>query len=138
MGIEGQRSRTSPGGGGFGPNRPGGDAECASTVLGSSSMHTIECKIRCDMDMWASALDMDPPPQNIGVLHRHWLSEGGSGLWVTLMHDALFAVDECLLVILHQGPMASAHDKGVVMVNDARVLVDTEELAEEDIRALSK
>ena len=34
--------------------------------------------------------------------------------------------------------MASARDKGVVMVNGTRVLVDTEELAEEDIRALSK
>ena len=89
VGIEGRRSRTSPGGGGSGPNGPGGDAECASTVPGSSLMHTIKCEIRCDMDTWAAALDIDPPPQNVGALRRHWLSEGGSGLWVPLA--ALFS-----------------------------------------------
>ena len=55
-----------------------------------------------------------------------------------LTHDALFAADEHLLVIVRRGPMASARDNGVVMENGTRVLVDTEELAEADIRALSK
>ncbi|KAI6023778.1 hypothetical protein BKA83DRAFT_4263740 [Pisolithus microcarpus] len=105
-----------------------------------SSLHTIECEIRCDMDTWASALDIvvDPPPQSVIALRRHRLSEGGGGLWLTFTHDALFAADERLLVIVRRGPMASGRDKGVVMVNGARVSVDVEELAETEIRALSK
>ncbi|KAL4062502.1 hypothetical protein V8B97DRAFT_1955248 [Scleroderma yunnanense] len=139
-GIEGRRISTNPGTGGAVPNGNGGDAEGASTASGTSSVHTIECEIRCDMDTWATALDIvvDPPPQNVGALRRHRLSEGGGGLWLTLSHDALFAADERLLVIVRRGPMVSARDKGVVMVNGARVPVDTEELAETEIRALSK
>ena len=139
-GIEGRRSGTSPGAGEAGANGAGGDAKGTATVSGTSSMHTIECEIRCDMDTWAATLDIvvDPPPQNVGALRRHRLSEGGGGLWLTLTHDALFAADERLLVIVRRGPMASARDKGTVMVNGARVAVDTEELAEAEIRALSK
>ena len=75
VGIEGWHSRTSPGAGGSGLNGTGGDAECASTVPGSSSMHTIECEIRCDMDTWAAALEivMDPPPQTlVRCIARRW------------------------------------------------------------------
>ncbi|KAG6335999.1 hypothetical protein ID866_3094 [Astraeus odoratus] len=137
-GMEGRRGGTSPGG--SAPNGSDADAEGASNVSGSSLMHTIECEIRCDMDTWGAALDIvvDPPPQNVAALRRHRLSEGGGGLWLTLTHDALFAADERLLVIVRRGPMASARDKGVVMVNGARVPVDVEELPETEIRALSK
>ncbi|KAI6001088.1 hypothetical protein F5J12DRAFT_844899 [Pisolithus orientalis] len=138
--AEGRRGGTSPGGAGL--NSTSGDADNGGNDLGasSSSVHTIECEIRCDMDTWASALDIvvDPPPQNVIALRRHRLSEGGGGLWLTLSHDALFAADERLLAIVRRGPMASARDKGVVMVNGARVSVDVEELAETEIRALSK
>ncbi|KAG2364677.1 hypothetical protein BDR07DRAFT_1608006 [Suillus spraguei] len=106
----------------------------------SRTMHTIECEIRCDMDTWASALDVvvDPPPHSVTALRRHRLSAGGGGLWLTLTHDALFAADERLLAIVRRGPMGSGKDKGVVMVNGARVTVDVEELPEQEIKALAK
>ncbi|KAG1738994.1 hypothetical protein EDB19DRAFT_1895567 [Suillus lakei] len=112
-----------------------------STVFANSrTMHTIECEIRCDMDTWASALDVvvDPPPHSVTALRRHRLSAGGGGLWLTLTHDALFAADERLLAIVRRGPMGSGKDKGVVMVNGARVTVDVEELPEQEIKALAK
>ncbi|KAI6164482.1 hypothetical protein EDD17DRAFT_1691754 [Pisolithus thermaeus] len=136
----GRRGGSSPGG--AGSNATSGNTEDGGNDSGSSpsSLHTIECEIRCDMDTWASALDIvvDPPPQSVIALRRHRLSEGGGGLWLTFTHDALFAADERLLVIVRRGPMASGRDKGVVMVNGARVSVDVEELAETEIRALSK
>ncbi|KAI6112907.1 hypothetical protein F5141DRAFT_1110296 [Pisolithus sp. B1] len=136
----GRRGGSSPGG--AGSNAASGDTEDRGNDPGPSPslLHTIECEIRCDMDTWASALDIvvDPPPQSVIALRRHRLSEGGGGLWLTFTHDALFAADERLLVIVRRGPMASGRDKGVVMVNGARVSVDVEELAETEIRALSK
>ncbi|KAI6023325.1 hypothetical protein EDC04DRAFT_2727159 [Pisolithus marmoratus] len=139
-GVEGRRGDTSPGSAGL--NAASRDTEDGGNdpETSSSSVHTIECEIRCDMDTWASALDIvvDPPPQSVTALRRHRLSEGGGGLWLTLTHDALFAADERLLVIVRRGPMASSRDKGVVMVNGARMSVDVEELAENEIRALSK
>ncbi|KAF9224120.1 hypothetical protein BS17DRAFT_780500 [Gyrodon lividus] len=106
----------------------------------TTSMHTIECEIRCDMDTWASSLDIvvDPPPQSVTALRRHRLSSLGGGLWLTLTHDALFASDERLLAIVRRGPISSARDKGMVMVNGARVTVDVEELPETEIKALTK
>ncbi|KAF8836940.1 hypothetical protein BDN67DRAFT_998273 [Paxillus ammoniavirescens] len=112
----------------------------ANSITPTTSMHTIECEIRCDMDTWASSLDIvvDPPPQSVTALRRHRLSSLGGGLWLTLTHDALFASDERLLAIVRRGPMSSARDKGVVMVNGARVTVDVEELPETELKALSK
>lgn len=117
------------------------DSANESTVAANSrTMHTIECEIRCDMDTWASALDVvvDPPPHSVSALRRHRLSAGGGGLWLTLTHDALFAADERLLAIVRRGPMGPGKDKGVVMVNGARVTVDVEELPEQEIKALAK
>ena len=68
-GIEGQRSHTSPGAGCSDPNGASGDAEGALTALGSSSMHTIKCGIRCGTDTWATSSWI-----------RHRLEEGGGGL----------------------------------------------------------
>lgn len=106
----------------------------------TTDIHTIECEIRCDLDTWASSLDIviDPPPQSVTALRRHRLSSLGGGLWLTFTHDALFSSDERLLAIVRRGPMSSARDKGVVMVNGARVTVDVEELPENEIKALSK
>ncbi|EGN96898.1 hypothetical protein SERLA73DRAFT_75747 [Serpula lacrymans var. lacrymans S7.3] len=116
----------------------------AEDTIGDSSISgstpTIECELRCDIDTWASSLDIviDPPPQNISCLRRHRLSAGGGGLWLTLGHDALFTHDERLLAIVRRGPITSSKDKGTVMVNGARVTVDVEELPEQEIKALSK
>ena len=43
---------------------------------------SVECELRCDIDTWATALDIvvDPPPQSISCLRRHRLSAGGGGL----------------------------------------------------------
>ena len=106
----------------------------------TTDIHTIECEIRCDLDAWASSLDIvvDPPPQSVTALRRHRLSSLGGGLWLTFTHDALFSSDERLLAIVRRGPMSSVRDKGVVMVNGARMTVDVEELPETEIKALSK
>jgi hypothetical protein len=72
---------------------------------------TIECEIRCDLDTWASSLDIvvDPPPQAISCLRRHKLSSEGGGLWITITHDAggLMEEEERHLVIVRRGPDAS-------------------------------
>ena len=105
----------------------------------TTDVHTIECEIRCDLDNWASSLDIvvDPPPQSVTALRRHRLSSLGGGLWLTFTHDALFASDERLLAIVRRGPV-NTKDKGGVMINGARVAVDVEELPETEIKALSK
>ncbi|KAH7890937.1 hypothetical protein F5I97DRAFT_1840039 [Phlebopus sp. FC_14] len=140
--YEGSEGRRGAGVNGAYANVNGGDEDRAGTGATSSStaMHAIECEIRCDMDTWAASLDIvvDPPPQNVSALRRHRLSASGGGLWLTLTHDALCASDERLLAIVRRGPMSSARDKGVVMVNGARVTVDVEELPETEIKALTK
>ncbi|KAG1735947.1 uncharacterized protein EDB91DRAFT_1143690 [Suillus paluster] len=132
--YEGSESRRSP------TTIPEDPANESAVSTNSRTMHTIECEIRCDMDTWASALDVvvDPPPHSVSALRRHRLSAGGGGLWLTLTHDALFAADERLLAIVRRGPMGSGKDKGIVMVNGARVTVDVEELPEQEIKALAK
>lgn len=123
-----------------GPACPDNSVNEPASPTHSRTIHTIECEIRCDMDTWASALDVvvDPPPHSVSALRRHRLSAGGGGLWLTLTHDALFAADERLLAIVRRGPMGSGKDKGAVMVNGARVTVDVEELPEQEIKALAK
>ncbi|KAH7910065.1 hypothetical protein BJ138DRAFT_1127188 [Hygrophoropsis aurantiaca] len=130
--YEGSEPRRAP--------APSGSDDTVKEPRASNSMSTIECEIRCDIDAWASALDIviDPPPQNISALRRHRLSAGGGGLWLTITHDALFANDERLLAIVRRGPMGSGKDRGTVMVNGARVNVDVEELPEQEIKALTK
>ncbi|KAI9507671.1 hypothetical protein F5148DRAFT_1276110 [Russula earlei] len=73
-----------------------------------SSTPIVECELRCDMDTWASSLDIvvDPPPQSISCLRRHRLSSGG-----------VLAGEERLMAI---------------------VSVDVEELPEAEIKSLSK
>jgi hypothetical protein len=105
--------------------------------IGSSSLPVIECELRCDVDTWASSLDVvvDPPPQSIICLRRHRLSAEGGGLWLTMAHDAVFAGDERLLVIVRKGV---GKEKGLVMVNGTKVTVDVEELPEHEIKTLTK
>ncbi|KAN0126058.1 hypothetical protein V8E53_015145 [Lactarius tabidus] len=102
-----------------------------------SSTPIVECELRCDMDTWATSLDIvvDPPPQSIACLRRHRLSSGGGGLWLTLTHDAVLAGEERLLAIVRRGP---GRERGVVMLNGSKVTVDVEELPESEIKSLSK
>ncbi|KAG5643062.1 hypothetical protein DXG03_001619 [Asterophora parasitica] len=97
----------------------------------------IECEIRCDMDTWAPSLDIvvDPPPHTISCLRRHRLSAEGGGLWLSMTHDAMFVDDDRLLAIVRRAP---GKEKGLVMVNGAKVPVDVEELPEQEIKALTK
>ena len=102
-----------------------------------SSTPIVECELRCDMDTWATSLDIvvDPPPQSISCLRRHRLSSGGGGLWLTLTHDAVLAGEERLMAIVRRGP---GRERGIVMLNGSKVTVDVEELPEAEIKSLSK
>ena len=57
----------------------------AVPIAGGSS---IECEVRCDVDVWANSLDIvtDPPPARISCLSRHRLASGG-GCWITIEHE---------------------------------------------------
>jgi hypothetical protein len=101
------------------------------------SLPAIECEIRCDIDTWAGSLDIvvDPPPQGITCLRRHRLSTEGGGLWLTLTHDAIFVDDPRLLALVRRAP---GKEKGLVMVNGARIQVDVEEMAENEIKTMMK
>ena len=109
----------------------GGDGESPDSLPG------IECEIRCDIDTWAGSLDIvvDPPPQSITCLRRHRLSAEGGGLWLTLTHDSIFVDDPRLLALVRRAP---GKEKGLVMVNGARVQVDVEEMAENEIKTMMK
>ena len=113
------------------PSSGGGDGE------NLDSLPAIECEIRCDIDTWAGSLDIvvDPPPQSITCLRRHRLSAEGGGLWLTLTHDAIFVDDPRLLALVRRAP---GKEKGLVMVNGARVQVDVEEMAENEIKTMMK
>ncbi|XP_006461684.1 hypothetical protein AGABI2DRAFT_185799 [Agaricus bisporus var. bisporus H97] len=97
----------------------------------------IELELRCDIDTWAASLDIivDPPPQVITCLRRHRLSVEGGGLWLTLGHDAMFMDDERLQAIIRKAP---GKEKGLVMVNGAKIHVDGEEMSEQEIKTLTK
>jgi hypothetical protein len=113
----------------------GGEGEGEGEM--DSNAPNIECEIRCDVDTWASSLDIvvDPPPQSISCLRRHRLSLEGGGLWLMLSHDSVFVEDERLLTIVRRAP---GKEKGLVMVNGAKVPVDVEEMPESEVKALSK
>lgn len=98
---------------------------------------SIELELRCDIDVWAASLDIivDPPPQTISCLRRHKISAQGGGLWLTLAHDVLFVDDERLLTIVRKAP---GKEKGLVIVNGAKIHVDVEEIPESEIKALAK
>ncbi|KIY63378.1 hypothetical protein CYLTODRAFT_458158 [Cylindrobasidium torrendii FP15055 ss-10] len=111
--------------------------DSASNSQEAASQPTVECELRCDTDTWAPSLDIviDPPPQSISALKRHRYSDEGGGLWLTIIHDAVFVDDERLLVIIRRGP---GKEKGLVMVNGAKVNVDTEDIPESEIKSLAK
>ncbi|KAI8985656.1 hypothetical protein BD414DRAFT_61769 [Trametes punicea] len=112
----------------------------AGRELSSTSLPVIECEIRCDLDTWASSLDIvvDPPPQSIATLRRHRFSSAGGGLWLTITHDAVFSEQERLQVIVRRGPMSVPKEKGLVMVNGVKVEVVMEEMPEREMKNLTK
>ncbi|KIJ55581.1 hypothetical protein M422DRAFT_41524 [Sphaerobolus stellatus SS14] len=97
----------------------------------------IECEIRCDLDTWAPSIDVvvDPPPLTVSCLRRHRLSNRGGGLWLTIGHDAALVREERLLVIVRKG---SSKEKGLAVLNGAKVKIDVEEMPESEIKALTK
>ncbi|KAI0676143.1 hypothetical protein C8Q78DRAFT_371333 [Trametes maxima] len=106
----------------------------------STSLPVIECELRCDLDTWASSLDIviDPPPHSIAALRRHRFSAGGGGLWLTITHDAVFSEQERLRTIVRRGPMSVPKEKGLVMINGVKVEVDVEEMPEREAKNLAK
>ncbi|KAF6753449.1 hypothetical protein DFP72DRAFT_966746 [Ephemerocybe angulata] len=121
-----------------GPSGEGnGSGAMDSEERDDSSQPTIECEIRCDVDTWASSLDIvvDPPPHTMSCLRRHRLSAEGGGLWLTLTHDCVFVDDERHLVIVRRAP---GKEKGLVMVNGSKIHVDVEAIPEEELKALRK
>ncbi|KAF9528945.1 hypothetical protein CPB83DRAFT_290911 [Crepidotus variabilis] len=101
------------------------------------SMPSIELELRCDIDTWGASLDIvvDPPPQTITCLRRHRLSTEGGGLWLTLSHDSIMMDDERMLTLVRRAP---GKERGLVMVNGAKVPVDVEELPEQELKALAR
>ena len=106
----------------------------------NSTMPIVECELRCDLDTWGSALDIvvDPPPQALSCLRRHRLSAAGGGVWITITHDAVLAGDERLQAVVRRGITSSTKDKGLVMVNGVKVVVDVDELSEAEVKQLTK
>ena len=96
----------------------------------------VECEIRCDLETWAGGLDLvvDPPPINVSCLRRHKLSQGGSGLWLTIEHVAASLEDDIARLTVRKA--GQVKEKGVVHVNGARIKVDVDELGEEELAQL--
>ncbi|KAH8093251.1 hypothetical protein BXZ70DRAFT_949630 [Cristinia sonorae] len=118
------------------PDRRSSDAAGQASPAAPS----IECELRCDLDAWATSLDIvvDPPPLSVACLRRHRLSAAGGGLWLTISHDAVHASDERLQVIVRRAPQGGTKEKGLVMVNGAKVEVDVEELPDKEVKTLAK
>ncbi|KAG8860357.1 hypothetical protein FRB96_004006 [Tulasnella sp. 330] len=107
---------------------------------GIGEMPRIECELRCDLDTWATGLELvvDPPPQGVYCLKRHRLSAGGGGMWITIEYDATFVGEERLMTVVRKGSSTSSKDRGAVIVNGVKVKVDTEDLPEHEVKSLTK
>ncbi|KAN0063733.1 hypothetical protein ACQY0O_003783 [Thecaphora frezii] len=97
----------------------------------------VECEIRCDVEAWATSLDLvvDPPPISVSCLRRHKLSQGGGGLWLTIEHVAASLEDDLARITVRKG---SSREKGSVFVNGAQMRVDVDELKGDQVKQLSK
>lgn len=97
---------------------------------------TIECKLRCDCNVWSTSLVIivDPPPSRVTCTSRHRLSEGG-GTWITIEHDRATVGEERVMVVVRKSGEGS--QKGSCMVNGTNILVDVETLPEDEIEQLS-
>ncbi|EPQ27064.1 uncharacterized protein PFL1_05348 [Pseudozyma flocculosa PF-1] len=97
----------------------------------------VECEIRCDVEVWASSLDLvvDPPPISVSCLRRHRLSQGGGGLWLTIEHVAASLEDDLARITVRKG---ASREKGSVYVNGAQMRVDLDEIKGDEVKQLSK
>lgn len=95
----------------------------------------VECEIRCDVETWSPSLDVvvDPPPINVSCLRRHKLSQGGSGLWLTIEQPIASLEDDPSRITVRK---ANNKEKGVVYVNGARMKVDLDDLKDEEVTQL--
>lgn len=111
----------------------------SSKPAAAGQVPKIECEIRCDIETWATTLELvvDPPPQGVSCWKRHRLSSGGSGLWITIEHDALFVGEDRILVVIRKGASTNPKDKGAVMMNGILVKVDVEKLPEGEVESLA-
>ena len=120
------------------PPTPGLSESPRSSITATlpTSSASIECELRCDIDVWSSGLDIvtDPPPTRVSCLSRHRLASGG-GCWITIEHDAASIGTDPLLVLVRRGPATRA--KGSVFVNGAKIKVDTESLGNDAVKVLS-
>jgi len=109
---------------------------CAVPATSAAATATLECEIRCDIDVWSSSLDIvtDPPPLRISCLSRHRLASGG-GCWVTIEHDAALVADDPVFILIRRGPTSRA--KGSVFVNGSKQKTDSEELGSDEVKVLS-
>lgn len=97
----------------------------------------VECVLWASLEGWAPNLDVmvDPPPSSTACLRRHRLA-GGGGLWITLEHCVADLSDQCVRVCVRKGP-AKSLERGVVLLNGARVQVDVEGLDPAQLQALA-
>lgn len=97
----------------------------------------VECEIRCDVETWATSLDLvvDPPPISISCLCRHKLAQGGGGLWLTIEHAAASLEDDAARITIRRG---TSREKGSVHVNGASIKVDVDQLNDEQVQQLSR
>ncbi|PWN31946.1 Bet v1-like protein, partial [Meira miltonrushii] len=95
----------------------------------------VECEIRCDVETWSPSLDVvvDPPPINVSCLRRHKLSQGGSGLWLTIEQPIASLEDDPSRITVRK---ANNKEKGVVYVNGARMKVDMDDLKDAEVTQL--
>ena len=98
----------------------------------------VECVLWASLEGWAPNLDVlvDPPPSSTSCLRRHRLA-GGGGLWITLEHRVADLSEQCVRVCVRKGP-AKSLERGVVLLNGARVHVDVEGMDPAQLQALAR
>ena len=122
---------------------PAGSVSDLSDTLASTTVQprpSIECELRCDIDVWGGPLEIvvDPPPQSVSCLRRHRLSDNGGGLWITIEHDADFVMGERLRVVVRKGTTSTAKDRSSVLINGAKTKVEMQDMPESELKLLAK
>lgn len=114
-------------------------ASQASSPVDTSTPLTVECELRCDIDTWASSLDVivDPAPKTLTCLRRHKLASSGGGLWLTIEHDAIRVAEERITIVIRKGG-TGAKDRGAVIANGVKIRVDVEDLPEHEAQHLAR
>ncbi|KAI3618564.1 hypothetical protein CBS9595_002927 [Malassezia furfur] len=112
----------------------------ARDELADDASDVLEAELRCSMDAWAPNIDVavTPAPRAAACLHRHRLSLGGGGLWLTLEHDAAqLGAGGRVEVVVRKGP-AQSRERHVVLLNGTRMHVDTDDLDAAQVQQLAR